>query len=145
MGDWQRKVWGRTRCVVTSAFYSRHELEIRAGGYCSLHYHRHRCNRFNIEFGHTEIIEFIGPYVKRTHLRSGDQYDVPSLVPHLFVAWEGTSLTEEYYSDRGGVVRDDDIVRLVQGSLSDDLPGLVQNLLGGIELPELPPTISWPA
>ncbi len=39
---WVDKAWGRTRELVDSEFYSKHELEVHVGGYCSIHYHRHR-------------------------------------------------------------------------------------------------------
>jgi hypothetical protein len=41
--------------------------------------------------------------------------DVPSLVPHLFCVQASGSLFEEYYPDRGGVVQQNDIIRLCEG------------------------------
>jgi hypothetical protein len=83
--DWQEKVWGRTRELVDSPFYSKHALEVIVGTYCSLHYHRQRANRFIIFTGLIEIIEMYGPAVKKTKLGPDTAYDVPSLVPHMFV------------------------------------------------------------
>jgi hypothetical protein len=121
MNGWQDKVWGRTRAAFSNNLYSKHELETKAGGFCSLHYHSHRCNRFTIIAGQIEIVEFYGPSVRRQVLTDGNTFDVPSLVPHLFVSLADSSLIEEYYPDRGGVVSDDDIVRLITGGFSDDL------------------------
>lgn len=127
---WFEKVWGRTRELVDSPFYSRHELAVKAGGYCSLHYHEHRANRFIVVDAEIEVIEFLGPHVRRKRLGPQNVYDVPSLVPHLFSVYRDGTVYEEYYADRGGTVRRDDIVRLVEGgivqaaclsSLPDDL------------------------
>lgn len=113
----QDKVWGRTTELVDSQFYSRHELHVVAGGYCSLHYHVARANRFIIVDTEVEIMEFYGPLVKRTRLGPQNVYDVPSLVPHLFAVYRDGLMYEEYFPDRGGVVRSDDIVRLVEGGM----------------------------
>ncbi len=116
---WVDKVWGRTRELVDSQFYSNHELEIVAGGYCSLHFHRHRANRFIIVSGLVEIVEFFGPFIVRTELGPENTYDVASLVPHMFIVHKSGAMFEEYFSDRGGPVRRDDIVRLIEGGKLD--------------------------
>lgn len=115
--EWFHKIWGRTREIIDSPFYSKHMLEVKAGGYCSLHYHRARANRFYIISGLVEIIEMTGPFVRKTRLGPDNTYDIPSLVPHMFVVLKDGSMIEEYYADRGGVVQRDDIVRLVEGGL----------------------------
>jgi hypothetical protein len=131
---WVDKVWGRTKELVDSPFYSCHELEIVAGGYCSMHFHRHRANRFTVTSGLVEIVEFFGPFVIRTHLGPGNTYDVASLVPHMFIVHKSGAMFEEYFSDRGGQVRRDDIVRLVEGGKLDvsrlgELPECLLNRL----------------
>lgn len=115
MIDWQTKCWGETRELHHCEFYSKHELMVKAGGYCSLHYHEDRANRFLVQSGVIEIIEMFGPIAKRTILRSGEMYDVASLVPHLFAVHKSGAMFEEYYSDRNGMVRRDDIIRIVEG------------------------------
>lgn len=117
--EWTLKVWGRTRELVDSPFYSRHELEVRAGSYCSLHFHRSRANRFVVVSGAIEIVEMFALHTVRTLLGPENTYDVPSLVPHMFVVHRDGVLFEEYYPDRGGQVRRDDIVRLVEGGVRD--------------------------
>lgn len=124
------KVWGVTNEIQSSDFYSKHELLLASGGYCSLHYHKHRANRFIVISGVIEIIEMYGPLVYKKRLCSGDQYDVPSLVPHMFVVYEGGNIIEEYYSDRGGKVDSDDIVRIINGGMKPiselaDLPSSI--------------------
>lgn len=133
--QFELKAWGRTLEVISNPFYSQHHLEVIAGGYCSLHYHRRRANRFIVQSGQVEIIEMFGPFVKRTRLGSGSTHDVPSLVTHMFVVYQSGIMLEEYYPDRGGEVRTDDIIRLVEGGILtidklDDLPGCLFDLTG---------------
>lgn len=118
--DWVQKVWGVTREVIYTDFYAKYELSLITGGFCSLHYHEHRANRFWVRDATVEIIEWYGPKVVRHVLGPDNAYDVPSLVPHIFVAREGGFMVEEYYPDRGGHVKRDDIVRLTQGGKIDD-------------------------
>lgn len=130
--EWVDKVWGKTRELIDSPFYSRHELEVVAGGYCSLHFHRDRANRFYVKSGAIEIVEMFGPFSARTRLGPENTYDVPSLVPHMFIVLENGLVFEEYYPDRGGKVRRDDIVRLIEGGKLDparlgDLPACLIN------------------
>lgn len=132
--EWFYKIWGQTRELVNSQFYSKHELLVNAGGYCSIHFHRQRANRFLVVSGQIEIVEFFGPFLSRTRLGPENTYDVPSLIPHMFIVYESGKLIEEYYADRGGQVHCDDIVRLTEGGKLDitqlgELPGCLFNNL----------------
>ena len=134
MTDWEAKVWGRTRQIVASEHYSKHQLELTEGGYCSLHYHKYRANKFTLISGKVEIVEFYGPIYHITELSSGMVHSVPSCVAHLFIVIEAGEMIEEYYSDRGGIVDLTDIIRLSEGgveaiNLLSDLP---QKLIGQI-------------
>ena len=120
MTEWTDKCWGQTRETVDSPYYSRHELKINAGGYCSLHYHEERANRFIVTSGLVEIIEMFGPSVRRTVLGPDNTYEVASLVPHLFAVRKTGEMIEEYFADRGGTVRRNDIIRIVEGGLLED-------------------------
>lgn len=117
--SWTEKVWGRTREWVDSPFYSKHELEVEVGGYCSLHFHRHRANIFTVLSGTIEIVEMFGPFITRTMLGPENTYNVPSLVPHMFIVHKTGTMLEEYFPDRNGEVRHDDIVRLIEGGKQD--------------------------
>lgn len=116
MSEWTEKCWGKTKELVDSPFYSKHELEIVAPSHCSLHYHEERANRFIVVSGLVEIIEMFGPTAKRTLLGPDNTYDVASLVPHMFVVHKDGRMFEEYFADRGGEVRRNDIIRIVEGS-----------------------------
>lgn len=115
METWIDKVWGRTRELVDSPYYSKHELEVVAGGYCSLHFHEHRANLFRVVSGLIEIVEMFGPFLTRTRLGPENTYEVASLVPHMFIVYKDGVIFEEYFADRSGTVRRDDIIRLVEG------------------------------
>lgn len=119
MSEWTDKCWGKTREVVDSPFYSKHELQVVAGGYCSVHYHEERANRFIVMSGLVEVIEMFGPSVKRTLLGPDNTHDVASLVPHMFAVHKDGEMIEEYFADRGGEVRRNDIIRIVEGGKVD--------------------------
>lgn len=113
------KVWGCTREIVSSPYYSKHELVLTSGGYCSIHYHHHRANRFKVIDGKVNIVSFYGPTYSCDRLSRGQECEVPSLVPHMFIVEASGLMFEEYYPDRGGTVRDDDIVRLTEGGVEN--------------------------
>lgn len=127
MSNWVEKCWGKTREIIDSPFYSKHELQIEAGGYCSLHYHEDRANRFIVTSGLVEVIEMFGPQSRRTILGPDNTYDVASLVPHMFAVRKSGEMIEEYFSDRDGEVRRNDIIRIVEGGKLET-PDLIDNL-----------------
>lgn len=131
--EYQTKVWGKTREVTHTKSYSKHELILEENTYCSLHYHKHRANKFIIVKGVVTIIEMYGPQVHKFVLDANSQniyHDVPSLVPHMFVVNQAGLMIEEYYPDRGGKVENDDIIRIVEGGTmsSSELHKLPWNL-----------------
>lgn len=129
----ETKVWGHTCCTHDSPLYSRHELKLIKGGYSSVHYHRERANRFCVVDG---IVYVVTLYAWRTHsvrLTAGNIYDVPSLVPHMFQVEESGTMVEEYWPDRGGKVRCNDIERLTVGGMLDatgSFASLLDHLFG---------------
>lgn len=113
--DWEEKDWGRTRCAVESPIYSAHELEVKAGGYCSFHYHERRANRFSVESGIVRVVWAYGWKIESSTLSKGNSLIVPSLVPHQFQVLEDGTIYEEYFGDRGSEIDIGDIVRLSRG------------------------------
>jgi mannose-6-phosphate isomerase-like protein (cupin superfamily) len=116
MTAWEDKVWGRTRCLFESRKYSRHELELVAGGYCSFHYHNHRANFFKVEKGIVRVVQLLGLELLAEDLYEGAELQVPSRVPHQFQVIEDGVMLEEYFPDRGGDIDNSDIVRMSHGS-----------------------------
>ncbi len=113
--EWQDKAWGRTRKEVESSLFSRHRLEVIKGGFCSVHYHEERANRFIVRTGSIIVVEFFAWRWRRTILGPDNLYDVASLVPHMFQVVKDGVVLEDYWADRGGEVRDSDISRLIEG------------------------------
>lgn len=117
--SWETKVWGRTRPIIETEFFSRHELTLEAGGYCSFHWHKERANRFQVLEGYVRIVEVIGSQYLETTLGPGGIHTVASLVAHQFQVLQPGWMLEDYWPDRGGEVRNDDIVRLSVGGKVD--------------------------
>jgi hypothetical protein len=132
---WEDKVWGRTRELSLEPSFSRHELEVIAGGFCSLHLHHERANRFIVKSGVIDVVELVGPYYKLTMLEAGASYEVPSLVLHFFVVHQAGTVIEEYFPDRGGEVKREDIFRLVQGDHigSPSLTKVLERVIPGVK------------
>lgn len=114
-GDWETKAWGRTRRLIGSELFERHELEVNRGGFCSVHWHAERANRFIVLTGEIHVFAFYGWHVERHELGPDNILDIPSLVPHIFQVISDGRVLEDYWPDRGGRVRSDDIHRLVSG------------------------------
>lgn len=119
MIEWELKVWGRTRELIYSPYYSKHELELLSHSYCSLHYHQRRANVFKVESGQVEIVELYGPKYRITTLTHGREHIVPSLVAHMFIVKDAGIMIEEYYPDRDGEVDRNDIIRFSIGGLGE--------------------------
>ena len=118
--DWTSKIWGQTRCVFASEYFQRHELRVIKGGFCSVHYHRGRANRFHVLSGQIQVIEWFSDR-KTVHTLGPDNVlDVPSLVVHQFKVLEDGELVEEYWPDRVGspTISTSDIVRLSPGGMA---------------------------
>lgn len=125
--EWVHKVWGKTREIINTPYYMKHELHLIEGSYCSLHYHQYRANRFIIISGSITIVEVYGPWIKHTLLNAGDVYSVPSMVVHMFAVNKRGIMYEEYFGDRNNIINADDIIRIIEGGKIDinqicDLP-----------------------
>lgn len=120
------KAWGTTECLISGPLYSRHRLAVKTGGYSSVHYHVDRANRFIVESGSIAVAVFYAWRVERHVLTVDNTLDVSSLVPHQFQVLEDGIVVEEYWPDRGGSVREDDIVRLCKGG--SDCPSEIEGL-----------------
>lgn len=124
---WEEKAWGKTATLISSLVFSKHKLQVIAGGYCSLHYHHKRSNRFIIDSAQIRIILFRDLRVHKYDLGPGDVFDVPAMVPHLFCVYGSGDFYEEYYPERTASIKTSDIIRLCEGgwmevSLLDNLP-----------------------
>lgn len=122
VNEWTEKVWGRTRLIHRGQTFEAHELEINAGGYCSLHKHRKR-NLFHIQEGLLRVElhranadgkpepEF---YWQGEH-KEGEQCSVRPHEWHRFRALTDCKVLEIYWNDE---IDPDDIVRADEGGLA---------------------------
>ena len=117
--DWHGKAWGKTRCIVNSPRFQKHELKIEAGGFCSFHYHEERANRFIVKSGKVRIVWAYGWRLLHLDLGIGGVCEIGAGIPHQFQVIESGAMTEEYWSERGRVIETADIVRLTTGSKID--------------------------
>src|SRR3990167_48649 len=115
----ESKVWGKA----THVFHSHHAavsiLETVIGGYCSRHLHSQRVNRFIVQSGVIEVVEYnpTGELeTNRTKLEPGDVHDVDAGVVHRFEVIEPGLVVEVYFPARpGAMVSHDDIQRIDLG------------------------------
>jgi len=123
MEGYERKAWGWTKPVVVKDVFQEHNLVVEAGGYCSVHWHEHRANKFIVHSGRIAVVVFNGWTWKRRVLTSGDIMNVPSKVVHRFEVYQDGKVTEEYWPDRSETtISTDDIVRIVVGGKLDVNP-----------------------
>lgn len=113
---YEEKCWGSTCCVEQSSHYSRHQLRLVEGGYCSFHYHNQRANHFLVLIGKVRVISCIGWQCEATTLTPGEPLVIPSRVLHQFQVLESGRMIEEYWPDGGRVLKDD-ITRLTIGGM----------------------------
>lgn len=119
------KTWGETWPVIETDRYARYGLRCVAGGYSSLHYHRERANRFLVERGAIIVWVIYGnTYQESTPVTDGGVFEVPSHVVHGFGVLEDAQVIEEYWADRGGIVKREDIVRISHGGRVDQIADL---------------------
>lgn len=111
----QGKVWGQTRCIFASTFCAVHRIVGRATGYCSVHTHRHKFNRFYVEAGALRIRQWRGN-PDETVIREGEVCDIPPGVAHQFEVMEdGTVAYEIYWVE----LEESDIERTTQGGIGN--------------------------
>lgn len=116
MTAWISKPWGRTRKVWSSSQHSCWMLETIAGGYSSLHYHRHAVNQFTVLSGALDVFTTDPVALTRTLDASNPEHIVSIGERHQFVVRE-PGIVLEFYWTRGEPLRDDDIVRLTENGI----------------------------
>lgn len=107
------KAWGTTECVIASAVFEKHKLEIKPRHRCSLHRHRTKWNSFTVISGRLFIdVVKENKIVDVTELTAGESTTVaPGLFHRFRTGDEPCIATEEYYPD----TLSEDIERMDQG------------------------------
>lgn len=82
------KVWGETSLLWKTPLIEVHKIEVKPGGYCSWHKHRHKWNAFIVHEGAItiEIRKEAYPLTDVTVLQKGDFTIVRPGEEHRFVA-----------------------------------------------------------
>jgi len=93
----QGKVWGTTETVFKNGFIEVHFLEIKKGGFCSEHIHKHKTNRFYVISGKLKIYVWNEDHIRdEVILRDGQSTIIPPGVYHKFEGMEKTTCIEIY-------------------------------------------------
>lgn len=134
----EKKVWGMARHVFSDPMCAVSILETQAGGYCSRHRHAQRVNRFIVQSGAIDVVEYENDGVTeriRIPMTAGDVHDVEAGLWHRFEVRTGGVVVEVYFpAHAGDVVRADDIERLDVGG--NELTERVASRHSGVEWTE---------
>lgn len=118
----EQKVWGTAMHVFNSSFAAVSILQTIAGGYCSRHSHKQRVNRFIVQSGAIDVVEYdAGGDVETSRLRmyAGDVHDVEAEVVHRFEVVVSGVVVEVYFpAHPGGMVYAGDIDRIDVGGMN---------------------------
>ena len=139
MNKWVEKPWGRTKLVSSTIagnyYITGHFLEIKIGGYSSVHAHRLRDNLFVLITGKLLIISRSKDgYIKLTILNSKSKnsvcFTVAKNLEHAFVALSDCKVVEKYNSILPAD-NENDIYRISQNGICDPekLHELVKKLI----------------
>jgi len=93
----QGKVWGDTENIFSSGITTVHFINVKKGGFCSEHLHRHKTNKFYVISGELEIsIWQDKDTCDKTILKAGQSTIVPFGVWHKFKGLTETQCIEIY-------------------------------------------------
>lgn len=107
------KPWGWTVDLIYEPTLQISLLDIDRAGFCSIHFHEEKQNRFLVRRGALSIFRDVDGVMVERILRAGDSIDIPAEMIHQFVARRNTRVLEIYTpAHRSAMVRRDDIVRL---------------------------------
>ena len=126
------KPWGRCIPVAVNQICQFDRLEIKAGGYSSLHFHRKKINQFVVESGRLQIYSLDGDQISVTTLRPGDGtiLDAGSRNTHQFCAPVDCLLHEFYWQvPEEAPIEREEIVRLTPNGCGDFTAPTVEQVL----------------
>ncbi len=108
----EKKPWGTSRILFTTANVEVYRIEVDTGGYCSRHMHLSKHNLFYVESGELHVQTF-EPELSTKILLSGDILSIPPNILHQFYAKLHTIALEIYHVE----MVPDDIIRFSVGGL----------------------------
>lgn len=110
------KVWGEDICIEQTPLREIHKIRVRAGGFCSTHFHSARDNTF---IGISGVLEVITEDERSreiaVRLMPGDVVTVPAGIVHRFSAKTDAEAIEIYTP---AAVQPGDIERLSEGGIN---------------------------
>ena len=113
------KCWGTALHVFSTPNAAVSILETYKGYRCSRHFHAYRVNRFIVQYGSIDVVEYDPSgtqEISRIRLNPGDVHDVEAGVVHSFEVTEPGLVIEVYYPSRPtDRVSHEDITRLDEG------------------------------
>lgn len=120
VGFIQGKIWGTTQCIFHHDNVEMHRIEVKPGGYCSIHHHRNKFNMFYIERGQLLVRIFRGDNVEAkptdtSTLTAGMFSLIKPGERHQFEAVHDTVAYEVYWS----ILDTEDIVRDAEGGIRE--------------------------
>jgi len=94
------KVWGQTECIEANSSCEFHRIDIKKGGTCSKHKHKHKYNGFYVVTGKLLVRVWKNSYdlVDETVVGPGDYCVVAPGEYHQFEALEDTLAFELYWA-----------------------------------------------
>jgi len=120
-GSHQGKLWGETQLIFCYNGVECHNLTIVENGFCSIHKHENKWNRFLVVSGLLEVKQWqlnvadMSAPPDTTVLKPGEICDVPPGAFHQFNALEQSFVIEMYWT----VLDIDDIARLTTGGVKN--------------------------
>lgn len=113
----QGKVWGRTYALFNQNNVEVHYIEAAKGGYCSIHKHATKYNKFIVIKGKLSVSVWHGSMEDITILNAGEEITVPPGLLHKFYAQENTDALEIYWTE----LRAEDIERTTVGGFDAEI------------------------
>jgi len=94
------KVWGQTECIEANSSCEFHRIDIKKGGTCSKHKHKHKYNGFYVVTGKLLVRVWKNSYdlVDETIVGPGDYCVVAPGEYHQFESLEDTLAFELYWA-----------------------------------------------
>lgn len=119
VGTVQGKVWGKTQLLFAHNGTECHQIEFVKGGFCSIHTHHYKWNRFVVLFGTLKVlVHRDAGIIDETILQAGQVSDVPPGVVHQFYGVTKGAALEFYWTTLDA----QDIERRNQGGITHDDP-----------------------
>ncbi len=111
------KIWGTTTPLFNKNNVEVHAIFVKAGGYCSRHFHKSKFNKFIVKSGKLKVTILrrsdTSTFEESVVLKTNEELIIPPGLLHSFEAQEDTEALEIYWVELDA----EDIIRESQGGL----------------------------